>query len=269
MLPAIPLFLVLLVPAALHPASDVQESLERTSEKVLSGPPPPPLAEGKAQDAWTGSLSLGASHSTGAARPHTFSASGEATRRGDRHRGRLEAFWLYAGEEDPAGGHRTTRRRLGGSGQLDYFFAPEDYFLVAAAGETNRKTDLDLRLTSVAGYGHQFAEGERWTVSAEVGGGWFYEDFGGEEPQHLGRARLGFHWRWDADSPLLLEQRGELFPSLGDRKDVYYRQVARVRYELGPRLYGQAEWRYEWDSEPADGRTSTDQYLMLSVGLKL
>lgn len=267
MLPALPLLLLLATAARLSPP-DVQESLDKTSEKVLRELPPDPLAPDKAVDEWTGSFSLGASHSTGAARPHTLSASGEAIRRGDRHRGRLEAFWLYAGEEGAAGGHRTTQRRLGGSGQLDYFFAAEDYFLVAAAGETNRKTDLDLRLTSGVGYGRQFAEGERWTVSAELGGGWFYEDFGGEEPHHLGRARLGYHWRWDTNSPLLFEQRGELFPSLENRKDVYYRQVVQVRYEFSPTLFGQTEWRYEWDSQPSAGRSSTDQYLMVTVGLE-
>ncbi len=264
--------LLLPLPLVLAGASSAplpdQESLEKTSEKVLRDVPPDPLLGENAGEDWSGSLSAGASRSTGAGRPQTLTASGSVTRRGDRHRARLAGFWYHAGQRDSTGEHRTTQRHFGGSLQLDYFFAAKDYFLFNTSGERNLKADLDLRLTSGVGYGRQFAEGERWTVSAEIGGGWFYEDFGGGPPDELGRARLGYHWRWRGDSPLGLEQRGELFPGLRHGDHLQSRLVSQLRYDFGRAVFGQAEWRHEWVNAPAEERERTDQYLVLTLGLK-
>ena len=139
---------------------------------------------------------------------------------------------------------------------------------IGSDGESNLKADLDLRVTSGVGYGRQFAEGEHWTVSAEIGGGWFYEDHGGVVPDDLGRARLGYHWRWQGDSPLSLEQRGEFYPSLQNADDLHSRLVSQLRYDVGQTLFGQGEWRHEWVNTPAEDRSRTDQYLMLTLGLK-
>jgi len=267
MLSPLQILLLALCAGSAHPDDG---GLQKTARAVLDDVPPDPIAAvAESGPKWSGALNGGAGRQAGNERRQSVDLEARLTRRssGDRYRG--EAFWHHADRRNALGSRELSHRHFGGNLQYDYFFDRNDYALVRVGGEHNFKSSLDLRLSSGLGYGRQFVESEDLEISAEIGAGWFYEDYREQDPTDRLSGRLGYDSDWKPRERLALSHRGEVYPSLDDADDLHSRLFTEMRYDITARWFGLVQWRHEWDNIPATGRERSDQSLSLMLGYKL
>lgn len=229
-----------------------------TSTVVLQDPAPAAPAEVK----WTGSVTLGASTSSGNTETTTLNASGDAERRAEHDRWTAKAYWNYAEQEEVI-----SARKSGASLKYDYFATKEIYYNGLAGVDNDKFADLKLRSYIGAGVGFQWREEEAFKWGSEVGVTYFSEDrYVGEDDEYPA-ARLANNIVAQFNDKTSFENFIEAFPSLEDPADDFFAKVdTKLKTNLTEKMYAQLQFTLNYDKTPPAGIDSTDRLLTLGVG---
>lgn len=233
--------------------------------------PVEPLAA-EAELGWSGSVTLGATLSTGNTENRSASASADSLWRGEENRLTLGALWNYQSNNTDG----VTQRKLYGSGQFDHFYNEKTYSYANASGDHDFNSTLDLRWTGGLGLGHQFRDDDQWSVSGEVGLSYIDEDFGetlgvkSADTDYLA-ARLAYNTAYLAGENWEFAHSGELFPGIdgkneNDNTNFYSRLDTRLKTNLTETMFAQIQWIWEHNNSPADGKGRDDSLFALTVG---
>jgi putative salt-induced outer membrane protein YdiY len=248
-----------LLPALLsRPAADPAASLVVAPQDGAAAAP--------AAVEWTGSVTLGASNSSGNSETTSVNASGEAERRGEHDRWTGKAYWNYAEQELADGTSEISARKSGASLKYDYFATKEIYYNGIAGVDNDKLADLKLRSYIGAGVGFQWREEEAFKWNSEVGLTYFSEDrYSGDDDEYPA-ARLANNIVKQFNDKTSLENNIEAFPSIEDVEDYFAKIDTKVKTSLSERMYAQLQFTLSYDNTPPDDIGSTDRLLTLGVG---
>ncbi|QDU83696.1 hypothetical protein Pla163_07970 [Planctomycetes bacterium Pla163] len=226
--------------------------------------------------AWTGSVTLGATITSGNTEVTTLAANAEAvldrsaTESTDRWTAR--AFWLFAEQKNQTSGqNEITQRQAGASVKYDYFFAEETYGYGNAAVTTDTIAALDLRYQLGAGVGHQFLDEEDRAFSGEAGLAYVnedYKDFPGQPSDDADyiAARLAYDFFFQISEQTSFRQLAEAFVAVDNMDDVYGRLDTSITTNLTESMIGKLQHVMDYDNTPATGADRIDHRLILTIG---
>ncbi len=219
---------------------------------------------------WTGSVSIGASVSSGNTNRRTANANADAQLRRENDRYTLDGYWNYADQKEESGGDRIlSERKLGGSAKYDYFLTERLFLYAASSGAYDKIANLRLRWTAGAGAGYQLYEREDLAWALEAGLAYVNEDFvGTEDDNDYISARGASDVRWEIREGLSFFQKAEVFQSLEDGDDILARKDSRVRMALTQAMFAQLQYVLDYDNSPASGKKRMDHLVALTVGWK-
>ena len=215
---------------------------------------------------WHGSLDIGLSKSEGNADVETYSVAGKAVRENGPHRYTAGLLWLYTTQDDI----RTQRRALG-SLQYDQFFLEKTYFYVNGLAETNEQAQLDLRWTIGAGVGQQWRDDDQWKINTEIGLGWFDEEFDNGDMIDYSVVRAAWDVWTQITSTLSFGHKGQVFPSLDDKDDIYGLATTYFQTVLSEKMVAKLSWVFTYDNTPTldalgNPLERVDNVYLLTVG---
>ena len=229
---------------------------------TLINPPTKPPAE------WTGSLNFGGSIQQGNTEKRAATSDFTAVRRSEIDRFTALGWWEYSEEQD-----RTTydwtisQRRLGMGLKYDYFLSKKAYTYVNTAGESDKLRDLDLRYTVGAGLGYQFVEEKDFKFGAEVGAGYFLEDYRSATPDDdYITLRGAYNLEKSITSTLKFLQTFVVFPSAENSDDVVLKLDTRLQANLSQSMIAQLKFVWDYDNTPAPAKERSDFGYYLTVG---
>jgi putative salt-induced outer membrane protein YdiY len=231
--------------------------------------PSSPLTQGDPENLgrWTGAVSIGASVSSGNTNKRTATATADAQLRRENDRWKFNAYWSYA-DQKVDGVRQLSERKLGGTGQYDYFLTKRLFAYVSAGGQYDAIAELDLRTTIGTGLGYQLYEREDLKWALEGGIAWVDENYVDDTADNdFIAARAASDLAWTVREGVDFLQRVEVFPSLEDSDDVYGRADQRLRVALTKTMFAQLQYVLEYDNTPAPGKDRLDHLVALTLGL--
>lgn len=231
---------------------------------------PAPAIQEADESGWNGSVTAGATLTTGNNETKSASLSAEANWQEDADRFSIGAFWNYQ-SDDTSG---VVQRRVYALGQYDHFLNDKTYSFVNGSGEHNFASDLDMRYTVGVGLGHEFRNDDKWLINGEAGVSYIDEDFGPTAADPTGNAgdneyiaaRLAYDMAYLAGENWEFAHGGQIFPSLEDADDVYARWDTRVKANLTETMFAQIQWIWDYDNTPAPGADRNDSLFALTIG---
>ena len=184
---------------------------------------------------YTGNINFGASKITGNTKLQNYSFLGELIARSERLRLSLLGRYLY-GEN----GNRLVARNAFGTIKLDFFVTKRFYWNAGALFEQDTFQDLNLRTSLFTGPGYQFIDvGDfaspylaKMQLSAEVGLGFFNEDFKRASDRNNVTGRWGVNFNWPVLPSLALFHQHQGFPSIEKRSDYYITSQQGLRWTM-------------------------------------
>lgn len=219
-------------------------------------------ADAAADDAWKGSVTLGASISDGNTDIKRASATADAVKKVDDARYTLGFQWNFAEESGVI-----TQRRTLGRAQYDKFLSEKMYWLANLSLESDSQSDLDLRTIVGFGLGNQFQDTEKFKLVGEAGLSYFDEDYGDDDADgSYVAARLAAKWEYIQSERWAFAQSAEFYPSLESSDDVYAKVDTRAKATLTDNMFAQLQWLFDWDNTPASGKDRVDNLYLLTVG---
>ncbi|HVS18724.1 MAG TPA: DUF481 domain-containing protein [Planctomycetota bacterium] len=236
-------------PGATQPAQEAEE-----------GPP----------QGWTGSVTAGATITSGNSESRGGNATANAELRREDDRFSFGFLWLFAeNSNNPTDTWQITDRRTTGWGQYDYFFSEKTYGFAKAQLENDLQMALDLRQTYSVGLGRQIRETEDFKLSGELGLAWVEQSFKtpDDDVEYLA-ARAAYNVDWVISEVWSFGQNGEIFPSLESSDDVNAKLNTRLKAAFGESMFGQLQWLYDWNNSPATGAERVDNQFLFSIGFK-
>jgi putative salt-induced outer membrane protein YdiY len=219
---------------------------------------------------YTGSLQGGYSHATGNSHLRTGSLIGEFIGRGESLRLTLLGRYIYA---DDNGSLEVRNSR--GTIKLDFFITKRLYWFASSYFEQDTFQDLKLRTALASGPGYQFIDKGDYDgpwrkgmkLYAEVGPGWFNEDFTTAPDQSSFRARWSTKFDWTfLDEKITLYHFQEAFPSLQNIKDYYISLDTGARFNIVAGFVSGFQWTFRYNSRPAADTGDTDNLYLLTLG---
>lgn len=233
-------------------------------ESVLAVNPPVKKAV-----TFTGNFNFGGSVTSGNTDVKNFSFVGELVARSERLRLTLLGRYLY-GENDS----ELVARNAFGTIKLDFFVSKRFYIYTGALFEQDTFQGLNLRSSIFAGPGYQFIEvGDyaspylnKMQLHAEIGLGYFNEDYKRAEDMNYFTGRWGVNWHWPVLPWLTVFHQHQGYPSLEKTSDWYVTSQQGVRMKIWESFITtfQVNWRY--DNAPAAGTKKADTQYILSLG---
>lgn len=217
---------------------------------------------------WHGNLAAGADIERGNTVKTAANVGLDAVRRSEMDRITFGAG--YSGEQsqdsDLVGQHSTKRKLFGGL-QYDYFVTKQWYAYANARGEKDGIAELALRFTAGAGAGYQWYETETLKWNTEAGLSWVSENYTNDTPStdYLA-ARIASNFDYVLYPGLAFFQYTRLYPSLQSIKDQLVETSTGLRYKIWGNFFGESKILFTWDSTPANGRERTDLAYILGVG---
>jgi len=252
-------------------ATATESVLGNTTETATPGfdlsensfaPPAPDDIKPEEYGKWHGSVSVGATKSSGNTDRTTASVGAHAENRREKDRFTFDFLWNYADEDGTI-----TQRRTYGAGKYDYFVSKKFYYLGQISGESDTNAMLDLRTTAGVGAGYQFREDEVWNVLGEAGLSYIDENYeGSTDDSEFLAARLAYKADYKATDKWSAGNGGELFQSLEDSDDVNARVDTHAKVSLTEKMFAQIQWIFTWDNTPATGADRVDNLLLLMLG---
>lgn len=230
-----------------------------------------PAAEEPKEPEWTGSVTVGAKLTTGNSETRGANATADAELRRENDRISLGFLWLFDQNSNNATDTWTiTERKTTGKAQYDYFFSKKTYGFAKGQWENDNTAAVDLRQTYAVGMGRQIKESETFKLNGELGVAWVDEDYQGSIDDKEGpAARAAYNLDWVMSKVWSLAQTAEAYPSLENSDDIYTKLDTRVKAAFGESMFGQLQWLYDWNNNPATGKERSDHQLLLSIGWKI
>ena len=238
------LFLVLL------PLSGFSTVSEFTTQDEDAGAP-----------AWSGSLLVGFTNTSGNTKNRTAALTGDAQRETETDRYKVKIFYNKA-EQD---GERS-ERNLGADGQYDYLAGERHYYFATVAVEADEQAKLDRRYQAGGGLGYEFYGEEDFTLEGEVGLIYVAEEFDDGTDSNSVSAILGYDLGYAFNARARLTQDFDAYPATDDFDDVFLRLDTRVESNLTDSMLASAQYVFDWDNTPAAGANRADHRFVLSIG---
>ena len=218
---------------------------------------------------YTGNLNFGASIITGNTKLENYSFLGELIARSDQLRLTILGRYLY-GETDGT----INARNAFGTIKLDFFMTKRLYAYAGALFEQDTFQDLNLRTSLFAGPGYQFIDAgdfsspyfNKMQLSAEVGLGFFNEDFKRSQDRNNVTGRWAVNFNWPVLPALTLFHQHQGFPSLEKRSDYYITSQQGLRWTMVENFISTLQLNWRYDNTPASGNKKSDKQYLLTVG---
>jgi putative salt-induced outer membrane protein YdiY len=176
----------------------------------------------------------------------------------------------YAGErtrDKDTGVDSTTKRKLFGTLQYDYFFTKQIYGYANAKGEKDGVADLALRFVAGAGAGYQWFETDTFKWNTEAGLSWVSENYTDDTPHtDYIAARLASNLEYVLYPGLTFFQYTRLYPSLEDIQDQLVDTATGFRYKIWGNFFGESKVLWVYDTTPAEGNDRQDVSYILGIG---
>lgn len=210
---------------------------------------------------WTGSLTAGATTTSGNTDITTGIVLFDAVRAGEDDRYTLRGWWNYAEQSGTL-----SERNVGASLKYDYFASEKMYYLAIAGAKSDSIAKLDSRTYLGAGAGYQFRDDEEIQFLAEGALTSISESFStGADDSYLA-LRLATTLGWQVSKTTRFDQILEAYPSLEESTDFTGKADHRLRTDISESFYTQLQWIYDYDNTPAAGSERADQKLVFGVG---
>ena len=215
---------------------------------------------------WSGSVSIGGSWKSGNTDERKLTVQADFERRTEKGRLTGNGMLLYE-EEKTSGDWNLTDRVYRGRLQKDWFLNEKSYLLWFVAGERDTLSDLDLRLGTGPGYGHQWFETEELKFSTEIGPSYVREDLHNpSDTEEFVAARLRAKLAWQICPAVRLLHDTSYFQSLEDKDDSHILADSRLRVKLTEDMFTQLQYIFEFDNTPSENADRVDNTVLLSVG---
>jgi putative salt-induced outer membrane protein YdiY len=225
----------------------------------INPPPPPPEVTHKAL------VNLGGAVNTGNTRSKTLNSSAKFQARSKNQRLYLEGKFNY-GESD---GDESERNWLTGA-KYDYFWTEKFYTYLRPFAEYDKFQDLDLRFITAAGPGYQFIDTETASLFAELGPAYFYEDYSNDRNYEYLAARWAAAVRYHIiPQKIIFFHLHEFYYDLTSNNGAFLRTEQGVRFALVKNFYLNLEVDYSYNSDPPEGKKSSDTSYVLGIGYEL
>jgi putative salt-induced outer membrane protein YdiY len=232
---------------------------------------PAPAAAGPQDDAapaeetlpkWSGSVAVGATHTSGNSDVQTVSVDTNVERRAEKDRETVHAWWHYGEQDD-----EISERNAGTTAEYNRFVTEKLYLLANAGVETDSQADLDLRWYAGGGAGYQFLEEPDLTLSGEAGLVYFVEDYSSDpDDAEYVAGRAAYSLGWQLAKTVRFEQDAQAFQGFEDIEDFYGKLDSRLKAHFTETMFGQLQWVWDYDNTPATGKDRSDHRLALALG---
>jgi putative salt-induced outer membrane protein YdiY len=224
------------------------------------------------REVWHGALAAGAQFSRGNTVSDDGHADFAARRRTEIDRMTFTAGYLGAREtkieQEAPDVSTTTKRKLFGGAQYDYFLTKKFYGYTRMNAEKDGVAFIDLRFLAGAGVGWQVWELPSRSLSLESGLSWVSENYSDDTPDD---DFLALRNAWNYDQGLTDQLRffhsGEWFPGLEAGSGHLVKTTTGLRRALTDVWFVEAKLKFDWDSEPAEDADRTDVVYLLGAGL--
>ncbi len=216
---------------------------------------------------WKGNIVAGADIERGNTVKTAADARVDAVRRSDFDRITFGAY--YQGEQTGTNGSNdetTTKRRMGGLLQYDYFVTKQLYAYGNAAGEKDGVADLDLRFTAGAGLGYQWFETDTFKWGTEAGLSWVSENYSNVPTHDYIALRFASNLEYVLYSGLTFFQKTKFYPSLERWEDQLIDTSTGLRYKIFGNFFGESRVDWIWDRTPAPGKKENDLAFIVGIG---
>ncbi len=240
------------------------EPIPVSVESVMAVNPPM-----KKSVVYKGNLNFGVAVSKGNTEIETYNFLGELIARSDRLRLSILGRYFY-GEADG----QLDARNAFGTIKLDFFITERFYAYTGALVEQDTFQDLNLRTSIFAGPGYQFIdEGDfsspyftKMELSAEVGLGFFNEDFKREEDRNNVTGRWAITFNWPVHPVLTVFHQHQGFPSVESRSDYYITSQQGLRWTMLENFISTLQYNWRYDNTPSSGNKKSDKQFLLTLG---
>ncbi|MGH8502753.1 MAG: DUF481 domain-containing protein [Gammaproteobacteria bacterium] len=210
-----------------------------------------------------GHLNAGLSSTTGNSNNESYTILGELVARTPQNRYTLGVEFRREYREET----RTANRGLGRL-KYDHFLTKKWYLFNSASFEHDASAQLNLRTALTAGFGYQFYDSRRRSLSAELGAGYVSEDFDLAEDDEFPSGR----WAVDFQQAIWRVKRTRFFHSqeglvgIEDTRDLVIRTRTGLLFKLVRGLIATLQLNLDWDNDPAPGNMNMDKEYLLTVG---
>lgn len=230
-----------------------------TSIKTINPPAVEPIK-------WKGSVSAGAILTRGNTQTDSINAAADAVRRSEDDRLTLSGLYTY-GREKSDDGSRVTAENWRASGKYDYFLNTKWYLYGTTKIERDHVANLDLRVTPGVGTGYQWVESDKVNFNTEAGLTWVYEKYTDPDvTRDYLAGRFAYHYDRQLNQNVKFIHNLEVLPSLEEFGEFLLTTDAGIRARLTENFFGELKIVLDYNSQPAEGKTSTDVRYMASVG---
>ena len=228
------------------------------SVTAITGPSTPPRDRVRT----TGNIAAGGNLTRGNTRTTEYTASLSFEARSNVNRFRLASEVSQARDDG-----ELSRDRTSTTARYDHFLSERVYANTNVAFSRDRFKDLRLRTAAGAGFGYQFFDTRRRSLSAELGASYVSQDFYEAENE----SNPAMRWALDFEERLM---RGALrffhdqagLVSLERAEEFLVETRTGLRFPLFMGLTGTAHVNVDYDNDPPGNQSKTDQSYVLSVG---
>lgn len=244
-----------------RPTEELPEaSFDLVSTKYLN-PTPDLTGEGMR---WSGNMAAGATLTRGNNETKQLRFDAETIARALQQRYTVGGHFNRA--EDRG---RNTLFNSRAYGKFDYFFSKKWYGYANTTLENDRFRDLRLRSTYGAGTGYQIFETPERNLSLEGGLNYVSEDYYEEEEDD--DSYPGIRWATKYDQLLFTGStrffhEHEVLIGLNEVSQTLVFSKTGFRFPLIFNFNASAQFNFNWDSTPAEGREKEDSTLMFTLG---
>jgi len=227
--------------------------------QMINPPPPPPEVTYKALANLGGAINTGNTHSK------TLNSSAKFQARSKKQRLYLEGKFNYGESE----GKEDQRNWLTGA-KYDYFWTEKFYTYLRPFAEYDKFQDLNLRFITAAGPGYQFIDTETASLFAELGPAYFYEDYKNDRDHEYLAGRWAAAVKYHIiPQKIIFFHLHEFYYDLTSNQGSFLRTEQGVRLALVKNFYLNLEVDYSYNSDPPDGKKSSDTSYILGIGYEL
>ena len=211
---------------------------------------------------WSGNINAGASLTNGNSETKQLRFDAETIARALRQRYTVGGQFNRA--EDRG---RNTLFNSRANAKYDYFFSKKWYGYSNATLENDRFRDLRLRSTLGAGSGYQIFETPNINLSLEAGLNYVSEDYYEEEDNGY----PGVRWATKYDQLFFSGKtkffhEHEVLVGLKETSQTLVFSKTGFRFPLIFDFNATAQFNFNWDSSPAEGREREDSALLFTLG---
>ncbi|MCP1674965.1 putative salt-induced outer membrane protein YdiY [Natronocella acetinitrilica] len=237
---------------------DAPVSFALTSVAEISGPSTPERDRVRT----TGNIAAGGNFTRGNTRSEAYNANGNFEARTNVNRFRLAGDVNQAKDDGVL-----VRDNASATARYDHFLSDRVYANSSVSLNRNRFKDLRLRTAAGAGFGYQFFDSPRRSLSSELGVSYVNQDFydAENESNPAGRWAIDYEERlFGASLRLFHSQEGLV--SLEKAGEFLVQTRTGLRFPLMFGLTGTLQANVDYDNDPPGDRRKTDQAYVATIG---